>query len=155
VRLWPGVCRAASSPGSAPFPAAAFWADTLGFLEVDKGDDFAVFSAGGPCCLARLPRTHRRRVQCSGVAAWVLLPRAHCPCTAFDTGAGQATLRFKRLPPGVDIDHGTGYGRVAFSCPAAELQALQVGRRCRRPLTPPPSQPRCRLACTHALVVRR
>lgn len=76
----------------------AFWADTLGFLEIDKGDDFVVLSSG----------------------------------------ADQATLRLKQLPSGTSIDHGTGYGRVAFSCPAADLRPLQeeVASRGHRVLTP-------------------
>lgn len=35
----------------------AYWADALGFLEVDRGDDFAVLSAGehaSPPCVALL-----------------------------------------------------------------------------------------------------
>lgn len=76
----------------------AFWADTLGLLEIDRGDDFAVLSSG----------------------------------------VDQATLRLRQLPAGTSIDHGTGYGRVAFSCPAADLRPLQeeVAVQCHRVLTP-------------------
>lgn len=41
-------------------------------------------------------------------------------------GAGQATLRLTQLPAGTALDRGTGYGRIAFSCPAADLAPLQV-----------------------------
>ncbi|KAL4419410.1 hypothetical protein ABPG77_003384 [Micractinium sp. CCAP 211/92] len=76
----------------------AFWSDLLGFLEIDKGDDFVVLSSG----------------------------------------ADQATLRLTQLPGGTSIDHGTGYGRVALSCPAADLRPLQeeVTARGYRVLTP-------------------
>ncbi|PSC76476.1 Glyoxalase domain-containing 4 [Micractinium conductrix] len=76
----------------------AFWADTLGFLEIDKGDDFVVLSCG----------------------------------------ADQATLRLAQLPAGAAIDHGTGYGRVAYSCPTGELRSLQeeVQSRGHKVLTP-------------------
>ena len=40
-------------------------------------------------------------------------------------GADQATLRLRQLPGGTGVDHGTGYGRLAFSCPTADLQPLQ------------------------------
>lgn len=78
--------------------SVAYWADALGFLEVDRGDDFAVLSAG----------------------------------------AGQATLRLTQLPAGTALDRGTGYGRIAFSCPAADLAPLQeeVQARGYRVLTP-------------------
>ncbi|KAL4425502.1 hypothetical protein ABPG75_009518 [Micractinium tetrahymenae] len=76
----------------------AFWADALGFLEIDKGDEFVVLSSG----------------------------------------VDQATLRLKQLPAGTRIDHGTGYGRIAFSCPAADLRPLQEEAAARgyRVLTP-------------------
>ncbi len=43
------------------------------------------------------------------------------------TGVDQATLRLTQLAAGSTVDHGTGFGRVAYSCPAADLNPLQVG----------------------------
>lgn len=76
----------------------AFWADVLGLLEIDKGDDFVVLSSG----------------------------------------IDQATLRLKQLPAGTALDRGSGYGRLAFSCPTGELPALQeeVQGRGHKVLTP-------------------
>lgn len=65
--------------------AEAFWIDTLGFLEVDRGADYIV-------------------------------------CT---TGPSAATLRLTQLPLGQALSRGTGYGRIAFSCPAEQLAGLQ------------------------------
>ena len=48
------------------------------------------------------------------------------PTAAPAAGADQATLRLAQLPAGAAIDHGTGYGRVAYSCPTGELRLLQV-----------------------------
>ena len=63
----------------------AFWVDTLGFLEIDCGDNWATLS-------------------CS---------------------AKSATLRLKQLTHGEKLHRGTGYGRIALSCPTADLEPLQ------------------------------
>lgn len=52
--------------------------------------------------------------------------QAPCPARLPPTGADQATLRLKQLPAGTPLERGTGYGRIAFSCPAADLAPLQV-----------------------------
>lgn len=41
------------------------------------------------------------------------------------TGLSAATLRLNQLPPGHPLTRGTAYGRVAFSCPAEQLQSVQ------------------------------
>ena len=53
-------------------------------------------------------------------------------------GAGQATLRLRQLPAGTGVDHGTAYGRLAFSCPTVHLRPLQdeVAARGYQVLTP-------------------
>lgn len=137
--------------------AAAFYQDVLGFLEIDKGggdggNEFVVLSCGGwagpgaagswralPWCGG-----------CGGALRWLGSCEWRPPCSfmlhnaaqssrvcaflrarAFlraAAGAGQATLRLTQLPPGVALDRGTGYGHLAFSCPAADLAPLQVRR---------------------------
>ncbi|GAB4816839.1 hypothetical protein N2152v2_003885 [Parachlorella kessleri] len=47
------------------------------------------------------------------------------PFITLSTGADQATLRLAQLPEGEEVTHGTGYGRVAFSCPTGQLGAIQ------------------------------
>lgn len=53
-----------------------------------------------------------------------LISPAACLSTA--PGVDQATLRLKQLPEGTSIDRGTGFGRLAYSCPDADLAPLQV-----------------------------
>ncbi|GAX76121.1 hypothetical protein CEUSTIGMA_g3564.t1 [Chlamydomonas eustigma] len=41
-------------------------------------------------------------------------------------GVGQTALKLVHLPLGTKIYHGTGYGRIAFSCPGHQLQQLEA-----------------------------
>lgn len=43
--------------------------------------------------------------------------------------ATDATLRLHQLPHGQRLRRGTGYGRIAFSCAAAELESMQAAVR--------------------------
>lgn len=67
----PGTCALQSADLER---SVAYWADALGFLEVDRGDDFAVMSAGERCC----------SVVVSGIR-WVALPceREHVGSLSF------------------------------------------------------------------------
>lgn len=44
---------------------------------------------------------------------------------ALACGEASATVRLAQLPPGQGLQRGTGYGRLAFSCPAAQLLPAQ------------------------------
>lgn len=65
-----------------------FWVDTVGLLEVDRGD-------------------------------------APTPFAALSCSTPSATLRLRQLPQGEALQRGTGYGRLALSCPAERLPELQ------------------------------
>ena len=86
----------------------AFWVDTLGFLEIDRGDlegpnngNSSGFESGG-----------------GGGNDDEIFVTLSCAATS-------ATLRLVQLTHGEKLHRGTGYGRLALACPTQELEQIQ------------------------------
>jgi catechol 2,3-dioxygenase-like lactoylglutathione lyase family enzyme len=83
-----------------------FWVDTLGFLEIDRGDgegNNATAGGGGSG---------------NNNGEGEIFATLSCAATS-------ATLRLVQLRHGEKLHRGTGYGRIAFSCPAEDLETIQ------------------------------
>lgn len=84
----------------------AFWVDTLGFLEIDRGDgegSNGLHGTGGGG---------------NGDGEGEIFATLSCAATS-------ATLRLVQLRHGEKLHRGTGYGRLALACPTEDLEQLQ------------------------------
>jgi catechol 2,3-dioxygenase-like lactoylglutathione lyase family enzyme len=84
-----------------------FWVDTLGFLEIDRGDGEST-TDGNPVSGGNS----------NGDGAGEIFATLSCAATS-------ATLRLVQLRHGEKLHRGTGYGRIAFACPTEDLEQLQ------------------------------